>query len=77
MFILGYRGGWDRISSPIWMDIRESPYDRDYLEDGTVQIFGHTLMKSPIIMEFINCLDCCKVFELDTDSGEIKEFTNQ
>lgn len=71
-----YRGGWNLFSSPIWRDVREG-LDLDYLEDGTIQIFGHTQLKSdPILGNYMNCLDCRKAFVLDTETGDIDELNN-
>jgi hypothetical protein len=71
-----YRGGWNLFSSPIWRDVREG-LDLDYLEDGTVQIFGHTQLRNdPILGNYMNCLDCRKVFILDTGTGDISELNN-
>lgn len=78
-----YRGGWGDYGSPIWMDIREcvtydetgkEVIDTDKLGDGTVQIFGHTMLTKPYIGKYISDLDCHKVFTLDTETGEIQEY---
>ena len=67
------RGGWDKVGSCIWADIRESVKNELYSDKR--QIVGHTQMQEkPYITSKIACLDVRKCFMLDTETGEINEF---
>ena len=64
------RGGWDKVGSCIWADIRESVENELYSDKK--QIVGHTQMESkPYITSRIACLDVRKCFILDTETDEI------
>jgi predicted phosphodiesterase len=64
------RGGWDRVGSCIWADIRES-IDNELYSDKR-QIVGHTqLSNDPYITSKIACLDVRQCFILDTEKDEI------
>lgn len=75
---LGYDSG-----SILWSDIREKididalnetiiPLDDSIIKEYNYQIFGHTLMKKPIINDNWACLDCKKAFIL-TDEVKFEE----
>lgn len=64
------RGGWDKVGSCIWADIRESIENELYSDKR--QIVGHTQMQeNSYITSKIACLDVRKCFMLDTETGEI------
>ena len=64
------RGGWDKVGSCIWADIRESVENELYSDKK--QIVGHTQMESkPYITSRIACLDVRQCFILDTETDEI------
>lgn len=70
------RGGWDRVGSCIWADIRESVNNELYSDKR--QIVGHTQMQeNPYITTKIACLDVRKCFILDTETDEINEVTEE
>lgn len=69
------RGGWDKVGSCVWADIRES-VQNELPAVFNKQIVGHTQMESkPYITTKIACLDVRKCFILDTDTDEINEIT--
>ena len=71
------RGGWDKVGSCIWADIRES-VEHELPVMFKKQIVGHTQMESkPYITTRIACLDVRKCFILDTDTDEINEITEE
>ena len=74
---IGYeRGGWDKVGSCIWADIRESVENELYTDKR--QIVGHTqLSENPYITSKIACLDVRKCFMLDTETNEIKPLTEE
>lgn len=64
-----YRGGWDSVGSCIWGDLQEF-YNYAFSTTkrhlpNSYQIFGHTYIKEPLVMESFACLDCCKAFILE------------
>ena len=64
------RGGWDKVGSCIWADIRESVENELYSDKR--QIVGHTQMQEkPYITTKIACLDVRKCFILNTETNEI------
>ena len=64
-----WRGGWNKIGSPVWADIR-CAVEHDTL--GMDQIVGHTqLGKDPIGVGRVTCIDCRRTFILE--DGELKE----
>ena len=67
-----YRGGWDKVGSCIWADIRER---REHtVIPNFIQIVGHTLSDEPeFCFKDIICLDCRRCFILNTETGEINE----
>lgn len=67
-----YRGGYDRVGSCIWGDVREYN-EQDHIPD-IYQIFGHTQLYNPIIKSDYACLDCRQAFTLNTETGELKPF---
>lgn len=70
------RGGWDKVGSCIWADIRESVENELYSDKR--QIVGHTQMQeNPYITSKIACLDVRKCFILDTETDEINEVTEE
>ena len=70
------RGGWDKVGSCIWADIRESVENELYSDKR--QIVGHTQMQeNPYITSKIACLDVRKCFMLDTETNEIKPLTEE
>lgn len=70
------RGGWDKVGSCIWADIRESVENELYSDER--QIVGHTQMQeNPYITSKIACLDVRKCFMLDTETNEIKPLTEE
>lgn len=66
-----YRGGWDKVGSCIWADIRERIQHN--VIPNFIQIVGHTLSDKPSCFENITCLDCRRCFILNTETGEINE----
>lgn len=68
---VGYeRGGWDKVGSCIWADIRESVENKLYSDKR--QIVGHTqLSEKPYITSRIACLDVRQCFILNTETDEI------
>lgn len=52
----GLRGGWDRVGSMVWADVREYV---DWYQDtpGLVQVFGHTQLDAPFFGNGFACLD--------------------
>ena len=74
--------------SIVWSDVREKidlddsieynilPNEDSVVDEYDYQIFGHTLMKKPIINEKWACLDCKKAFILD-DSGDLLEIKEE
>lgn len=70
------RGGWDKVGSCIWADIRESVENELYSDKR--QIVGHTqLSEKPYITTKIACLDVRRCFILDTETNEIKSVTEE
>lgn len=70
------RGGWDKVGSCIWADIRESVENELYSDKR--QIVGHTQMQEkPYITSKIACLDVRKCFILNTETNEINEVTEE
>lgn len=69
MDISSYRGGFD-YGSCIWGDVIEYML-ADKLPD-LYQIFGHTQLKSEVIVFNFACLDCRKAFVLDTKTKSLK-----
>ena len=66
------RGGWSKVGSCIWADIRESVENELYSDKR--QIVGHTqLSERPYITSKIACLDVRRCFILDTETNEIME----
>lgn len=65
-----YRGGWQRVGSCVWADIRESlPYK---LLEGYHHVVGHTQLNSgPYKADNITCVDVRRCFILDTETEEI------
>lgn len=64
------RGGWEKVGSCIWADIRESV--KNELYSNKRQIVGHTqLSEKPYITSKIACLDVRQCFMLDTEKDEI------
>ena len=71
------RGGWDKVGSCVWADIRES-VENELPIIFKRQIVGHTQMESkPYITSRIACLDVRKCFILDTETDEINEVTEE
>lgn len=67
------RGGWEKVGSCIWADIRES-VENELPAMFKKQIVGHTQMESkPYITSRIACLDVRQCFILDTETDEIME----
>ena len=65
------RGGWDKVGSCVWADIRES-IQNELPAVFNKQIVGHTQMESkPYITTKIACLDVRQCFILDTETDEI------
>lgn len=65
------RGGWCKVGSCIWADIRES-VTNELPAMFKKQIVGHTQMESkPYITTKIACLDVRQCFMLDTETDEI------
>jgi hypothetical protein len=68
------RGGWCKVGSCVWADIRESVENE--LPVMFRQIVGHTQMESkPYITSRIACLDVRQCFMLDTKTHEINEIS--
>lgn len=68
-----YRGGLENIGSMVWADVREHE-SGEKGEDSVYQIFGHTqLIDSPIIDKSFADLDCRKPFQINEETGELKE----
>ena len=72
-----YRGGDVMGGSPIWGDIREFVGKDIKHIPGYYQIFGHTRMDLPTFGDDFACLDCSKAFILDTETGALKEFSQE
>ena len=65
------RGGWDKVGSCVWADIRES-VENELPIMFKKQIVGHTQMQEkPYITTKIACLDVRQCFMLDTETDEI------
>ena len=65
------RGGWCKVGSCIWADIRES-VQNEFPVMFKKQIVGHTqLQEKPYITSKIACLDVRQCFTLDTEKDEI------
>ena len=65
------RGGWNKVGSCVWADIRES-VTNELPAMFKKQIVGHTQMESkPYITTRIACLDVRQCFILDTETDEI------
>ena len=65
------RGGWCKVGSCVWADIRES-VQNELPVMFKKQIVGHTQMESkPYITTKIACLDVRQCFILDTETDEI------
>lgn len=56
------RGGEYNFGSCVWCDLRE--FSNKFLD--IFQIFGHTQVRYPYVCDNFACLDCKKVFILDT-----------
>lgn len=61
-----YRGGRDKVGSPVWADVEEY-LNGERLLEGYLHIFGHTLHEGdPInVRDQGYCLDCARAFTLD------------
>ena len=61
-----YRGGSDKVGSPVWADVQEF-LDGEKLIDGYLHMFGHTLHEGGVIGVPENgfCLDCGRAFILN------------
>ena len=71
------RGGWCKVGSCVWADIRES-VNNELPVMFKKQIVGHTQMEEkPYITTRIACLDVRKCFILDTETDEINEVTEE
>lgn len=71
------RGGWCKVGSCIWADIRES-VQNELPVMFKKQIVGHTqLQEKPYITSKIACLDVRQCFMLDTETNEINEVTEE
>ena len=69
------RGGWCKVGSCVWADIRES-VENELPVMFKKQIVGHTQMESkPYITSRIACLDVRKCFILNTETDEINEIS--
>ena len=55
--------------SPIWADVREWG-SQEFI--GGYQVFGHTMLKKPIITHDFACLDCQECFKID-EKGDISK----
>lgn len=67
-----YRGGYQKVGSCIWADIRESINHK--LLEGYHHIIGHTQLESkPYKADTITCVDVRRCFILDTETGEIAD----
>lgn len=65
-----YRGGYQRVGSCVWADIRESA--KHELLPGFKHIVGHTqLNEEPYITDNVACLDVRRCFILNTETGDI------
>ena len=62
-----YRGGIDKSGSILWSDAREKLGNDDKLEGDWFQVFGHTQLMKPFIMETWACLDCRNAFIIDSE----------
>lgn len=68
-----YRGyGGYKYGSPIWSDIQSWTGVKEEDTFG-FNIVGHTKVKSPVVLDQICCLDCKKVFFLDSE-GSIRDY---
>lgn len=64
------RGGWDKVGSCVWADIRESLKYK--LLEGYHHIVGHTQLESePYKSDIITCVDVRRCFILNTETKEI------
>ena len=63
-----YRGGLDKVGSPVWADVEEY-LNGERLLGGYLHIFGHTLHEGgPInVRNYGYCLDCARAFILDLE----------
>ena len=65
-----WRGGCDEVSSCIWADIHEV-YDNEPAR-GFIQYVGHTQQhEHPFKTKAITCIDCRRLFELDTKNNKL------
>ena len=74
--VSSYRGGTDRCSGPLWLDVNEITTDKNKLyTDSKIkyQVFGHTiLIEQGSICKRENgaCIDSREIFEIDTKNPE-------
>lgn len=74
--VSSYRGGSDRYSGPLWLDVNEiTTYDNKLYTDSKIkyQVFGHTMLidqGSICKRENGACIDSREVFEIDTKDPE-------
>ena len=63
-----YRGGLDKVGSPVWADVEEY-LNGERLLGGYLHIFGHTLHEGGHInvRNYGYCLDCARAFILDLE----------
>ena len=70
--VSSYRGGFDKYSGPLWLDVNEiTTYDNKLYTDSKIkyQVFGHTMLVdqgSICKRENGACIDSREIFEIDT-----------
>lgn len=62
-----YRGSFDNTGSIIWSDVRERFNKDDSQVEGWYQVFGHTQLRQPIVLEDWACIDCRRAFIIDSE----------
>ena len=77
-----YRGGFEKIGSIVWADVREwvkeQVFDEseEQVEYNAYQVFGHTQLNSdPIVTDKFACLDCRRAFRFD--NGKFYELSGE
>lgn len=56
-----FRGGNNKVGSPVWCDIQE--WTDTQLDANEYQIFGHTKMgDQPLVTRYFSCIDCGRAF---------------
>lgn len=65
------RGGVEICSSPVWADLREVTPNK-IISGADYSVFGHTLIKKPLITDKLACLDTRRAFRITPDGKILK-----